>query len=211
MVKQTKLKQTTTVVQVLSEASKFNNLPYLQWFLSFSIFGSFFTLPFQPQPACLTELPSYVNGVVIFFALELLIRFLTNLHSNPLLGNRISAKTKERCQVLASILATVTVIPILRVTLDAPTMDSTSYDKISADHDIKAIEGVVIGIIINAATTIFVVSFMYFRIERMTWNYSCQRLEYMKNPEAYQIDEESQLKKGLHYLSSFCANYAKRI
>ncbi|GMI17735.1 hypothetical protein TrLO_g14838 [Triparma laevis f. longispina] len=78
MDKQTKLKQTTTVVQVLSEASKFNNLPYPRWFISFSLFGSFFTMLFQPHPACLTdfELPSYVNGIIIFITLELLIRFL---------------------------------------------------------------------------------------------------------------------------------------
>ncbi|GMH72016.1 hypothetical protein TrLO_g6950 [Triparma laevis f. longispina] len=56
MDKQTKLKQATTVVQVLREASKFNNLPYPQWFLSLSLLGSFFTMPLQPQPDQVIEL-----------------------------------------------------------------------------------------------------------------------------------------------------------
>ncbi|GMH60219.1 hypothetical protein TrLO_g15898 [Triparma laevis f. longispina] len=85
MDKQTKLKQTTTVFQVLIEASKFNSFPYPQWFLSFSLFGSFFTMPVQP--------------------LELLMLFLVKIYIIPFLGNCISAKTKERCQVLTSILA----------------------------------------------------------------------------------------------------------
>ncbi|GMH89939.1 hypothetical protein TL16_g11613 [Triparma laevis f. inornata] len=82
MDKQTKLKQTTTVVQVLIQ-----HLPYPQWFLSFSIVGNFFTMPFQPQLACLTDydLASNVNGIVIFLVVELLILFLTNLHSVPFL------------------------------------------------------------------------------------------------------------------------------
>ncbi|GMI06842.1 hypothetical protein TrLO_g15379 [Triparma laevis f. longispina] len=167
-------------------------------------------MPFQPQPACLTdfELPSYVNGIVNFVTLELLMLFLVKLHFIPFLGNRISAKTKERCQVLASILATVAIVPISRVTLDAPTLLSTAFGKISANRDFEVIEGVVIDVIINAATAIFIVFFMYFRIDRMAWNYSLERRECMANPEAYANNEKLQQEKGLYYLSSFCTNYA---
>ncbi|GMH87794.1 hypothetical protein TrST_g8517 [Triparma strigata] len=72
---QTKAKQGTTVVQVLSEASKFNNLPFPPWLLSFSLFATLLTLPFQPQPACVTdiELPSYQIGIFAFLFVEFIL------------------------------------------------------------------------------------------------------------------------------------------
>ena len=210
---QTKAKLFTTVVQVLSEVSKFNNLPYPQWFLSISIFATLFTMPFQPQPACVTafDLSSYQNGILIFLFVELLIQFLMRLHSIPLLHNRISIKAKERCQVLASVLASIVIIPILRVVLDVPTLASTTYDIIKNNNtNLEVIKGAIIDCIINIATAIFIVAYMYFRIQTMAWKYSIERLKYMENPEQYASDEDSQLKKGLPFLASFCVNYTPR-
>ena len=51
---------------------------------------------------------------------------------------------------------------------------------------------------------------MYFRVETMAWKYSVERLKYMENPEQYASDEDSQLKKGLPFLASFCTNYTPR-
>ena len=157
-------------------------------------------MPFQPQPACVADLnlESYETGVCAFLFVEFIIQFLMRLHSIPLLHNCISSKTKERCQVLASILATVAIVPLLRVALDAPTLLSTSYETIAADpKDIEVIIGAVMDIIINLATAIFIVAYMYFRIQTMAWKYSVERLKYMENPEQYASDEDSQLKKGL--------------
>ncbi|GMH70799.1 hypothetical protein TL16_g05497 [Triparma laevis f. inornata] len=206
---QTKAKQATTVVQVLSEVSKFNNLPYPQWFLSFSLFASLLTMPFQPQPACVPDfnLASYQNGVLVFFGVELFIQFLMRLHSTPILHNHISAKAKERCQMMASILATIAVVPILRVALDAPTLVSRIFKITSDEQNAEGIVAASINIIINIATAIFIVAYMYFRVETMAWKYSAERLKYMENPEQYASDEDSQLKKGLPFLASFCANY----
>ena len=214
---QTKAKQGTTVVQVLSEASKFNNLPYPQWFLSFSLFATLLTMPFQPQPACVKNfgLASYQNGVLAFLFVEFIIQFLTRLHSTPLLHNRVSSKAKERCQVLASILATIAIVPILQVALDAPATLSSFYKILKANNNgsnenIEAIRGALIGIVINIITAIFIVAYMYFRVETMAWKYSVERLKYMENPEQYASDKDSQLKKGLPFLASFCANYTPR-
>ena len=210
---QTKAKQGTIVVQVLSEASKFNNLPYPQWFLSFSLFATWFTMPFQPQPACVTDLnlTSYQNGVATFVFVEFIIQFLMRLHSIPLLHNCISSKTKERCQVLASILATIAIVPLLRVALDAPTLISTVFGTIATNTgNVEVIVGAVMDGVINIATAIFKVAYMYFRIQTMAWKYSVERLKYMENPEQYASDEDSQLKKGLPFLASFCANYTPR-
>ncbi|GMH62331.1 hypothetical protein TL16_g03454 [Triparma laevis f. inornata] len=209
MDKQTRLKQFTTVLQVLSEASKFNNLPYPQWFLSFSLLGNFFTMPFQPQSACLhLELPSYANGVVIFFTVELLIKVLKRLHSIPFLGSRISFKTKERCQVLASILATVAIIPILRVSLGVPTLISTSFDRLaSSSSDLDVYREVIFDGSAHLLAAIVIVTFMYFRIEVNSMKYSAERRNYMEDFEAYDKDEDSQISNFLPFLSSFCANY----
>ncbi|GMH92653.1 hypothetical protein TL16_g12411 [Triparma laevis f. inornata] len=62
--------------------------------------------------------------------------------------------------------------------------------------DLMVFKGVVIDLIINVAIAIFIVSFMYCRIERIAWNYSVERREYMANLEAY-ANEKLQLEKGL--------------
>ncbi|GMI17533.1 hypothetical protein TrLO_g14796 [Triparma laevis f. longispina] len=99
--------------------------------------------------------------------------------------------------MLAPILVTVAVVPILRVTLEAPALISTAYAKITANPgDLMVFKGVVIDLIINVAIAIFIVSFMYCRIERIAWNYSVERREYMANLEAY-ANEKLQLEKGL--------------
>ena len=215
---QTKAKQGTTVVQVLSEASKFNNLPYPPWFLSFSLFATLLTMPFQPQLACVTNLnlASYETGVYAFLFVEFNIQSLMRFHSIPFLHKYFSAKTKERCQVLASILATISIVPLLRVALDAPSLISTAFETIVADSDsedsryFEVIKGAITDVFISVATAIFIVAFMYFRVETMAWKYSVERLKYMENPEQYASDEDSQLKKGLPFLASFCANYTPR-
>ncbi|GMH61932.1 hypothetical protein TrST_g1068 [Triparma strigata] len=210
---QTKAKQGTTIVQVLSEASKFNNLPYPQWFLSFSLFAILLTMPFQPQPACVTDLnlTSYQNGVATFVFVEFIIQFLMRLHSIPLLRNCISTKAKERCQVLASILATIAIVPILRVALDAPTLLSTTFEKVAANtQNFEVMIEAIIDIILNFATAIFIVAYMHFRVQTMAWKYCVERRKYMESPEQYASDEDSQLKKGLPFLASFCANYTPR-
>ncbi|GMH87797.1 hypothetical protein TrST_g8518 [Triparma strigata] len=133
------------------------------------------------------------------------------LHSVPLLRNCISTKTKERCQVLASILATISIVPILRVALDAPTLVSTTFETIAADaKNFEVIKGAIIDGLINIPVAIFIVAYMYFRVETMAWKYSVERLKYMENPEQYANDEDFQLKKGLPFLASFCANYTPR-
>lgn len=144
-------------------------------------------MPFQPQPACLhLELPSYANGVVIFFTVELLIQVLKRLHSIPFLGSRISFKTKERCQVLASILATVAIIPILRVSLDVPTLISTSFDRLaSSSSDLDVYREVIFDGSVHLLAAIVIVTFMYFRIEVNSMKYSAERRNYMEDFEAY--------------------------
>ena len=70
--------------------------------------------------------------------------------------------------------------------------------------------GAIIDGLINGATAIFIAAYMYFRVETMAYKYSVERLKYMENPEQYASDEDSQLKKGLPFLASFCANYTPR-
>ena len=119
--------------------------------------------------------------------------------------------------MLASILlATIAIVPILQVALDAPATLSSFYKILEANNNgsnenIEAIRGALIGIVINIITAIFIVAYMYFRVQQTTaWKYSVERQKYMEDPEQYASDEDSQLKKGLPFLASFCANYTPR-
>ena len=118
--------------------------------------------------------------------------------------------------MLASILlATIAIVPILQVALDAPATLSSFYKILEANNNgsnenIEAIRGALIGIVINIITAIFIVAYMYFRVQTTAWKYSVERQKYMEDPEQYASDEDSQLKKGLPFLASFCANYTPR-
>ena len=145
-------------------------------------------MPFQPQPSCLTDinLPSYGKGVAIFLILQLIILFLIKLHSIPILKNYITTNTQVNYQMLASNLASVSILPIMAVTIDAPTLISTSYDKIlNSDQDQRVNAGfdVITNIVITIGCLIFIVAYMYFIVESNTFAFSEERRKYMENPE----------------------------
>jgi hypothetical protein len=145
-------------------------------------------MPFQPQPSCLTDvnLPSYGKGVAIFLILQLIILFLIKLHSIPILKNYITTNTQVNCQMFASNLALVSVLPIMAVTFDFPTFISASYDKIlniDQDQKMNAIADVITNGVITIGCLIFIVAYMYFIVESNTFAFSEERRKYMENPE----------------------------
>ena len=146
-------------------------------------------MPFQPQPSCLTDvnLPSYGKGVAIFLIVQLIILFLIKLHSIPILKNYITTNTQVNCQMFASNLALVSVLPIMAVTFDVPTLISTSYDIILNSGAINERVNAGVDIITNGLITIgcviFIVAYIYFIVESNTFAFSEERRKYMENPE----------------------------
>lgn len=113
--------------------------------------------------------------------------------------------------MLASILATAAIVPIIRVSLDVPKLLGASFDDVMTpinDTDDQEVTKTIISeVVITIAFITAIISFMYFRIEAMAWRYNIERRNFMKNPEKYDRDEESQLKNILPFVASFCMNY----
>ena len=88
--------------------------------------------------------------------------------------------------MFASMLAVVSIGPIMAVTFDAPTLISTSYDKIlNSDEDqrVNAVFDATTNIVITIGCLIFIVAYMYFIVESNTFAFSEERRKYMENPE----------------------------
>ena len=218
---QTRLKQITTLLQVLSEASRFSNFDYPYWFSNFAVLSNFLTVLFQPQPTCIKgfQLPNFApaKGLFFLFLAEFFVQFFSRLHSIPGLRNRVSLKMQERCQVLASMLTIITILPIMQILLNGSKIVSRIFSEVleTIEANDLLIKELILKITIKTArelaisiTSAIAISFyMYFRVVTAARQYAIERRKYMENPEEYASDRVSQLKARLPFVASFCANY----